>query len=253
MVTQVKDPEKNMPIALIGCVIVVTLLYTALSTAAVGLVDINTLAASDAPVAEAFSHIPGIGAQAGNIAAVLAVIVVTGSLSSLIMFQARGEMKAAQEGYWWRSWGKIDPKFDSPVISMLWQSGFALILVWASSIQDLLGLFTFICLLRNALLFCAWFPLQKKANYKPTFKAPAGPVMAVLAIVPSFILMFDCLSGIISGETPLFSFNPITAGILIVISAVPFFFRWRRVNADIIEAAEKRRNAAVAAREASAE
>ena len=249
---EVKDPEKNMPIALIGCVIVVTLLYTALSTAAVGLVDINTLAASDAPVAEAFSHIPGIGAQAGNIAAVLAVIVVTGSLSSLIMFQARGEMKAAQEGYWWRSWGKIDPKFDSPVISMLWQSGFALILVWASSIQDLLGLFTFICLLRNALLFCAWFPLQKKANYKPTFKAPAGPVMAVLAIVPSFILMFDCLSGIISGETPLFSFNPITAGILIVISAVPFFFRWRRVNADIIEAAEKRRNAAVAAREASA-
>ena len=250
---EVKDPEKNMPIALIGCVIVVTLLYTALSTAAVGLVDINTLAASDAPVAEAFSHIPGIGASAGNIAAVLAVIVVTGSLSSLIMFQARGEMKAAQEGYWWRSWGKINPKYDSPVISMLWQSGFALILVWASSIQDLLGLFTFICLLRNALLFCAWFPLQKKANYKPTFKAPAGPVMAILAIVPSFILMFDCLGGVISGETPLFSFNPITAGILIVISAVPFFFRWRRVNADIIEAAEKRRNAAVAAREASAE
>ena len=250
---EVKDPEKNMPIALIGCVVVVTLLYTALSTAAVGLVDINTLAASDAPVAEAFSHIPGIGASAGNIAAVLAVIVVTGSLSSLIMFQARGEMKAAQEGYWWRSWGKIDPKYDSPVVSMLWQSGFALILVWASSIQDLLGLFTFICLLRNALLFCAWFPLQKKANYKPTFKAPAGPVMAILAIVPSFILMFDCLGGIISGETPLFSFNPITAGILIVISAVPFFFRWRRVNADIIEAAEKRRNAAVAAREASAE
>ena len=131
--------------------------------------------------------------MAGDIAAVLAVIVVTGSLSSLIMFQARGEMKAAQEGYWWRSWGKIDPKYDSPVISMLWQSGFALILVWASSIQDLLSLFTFICLLRNALLFCAWFPLQKKANYHPTFKAPGGPVMAVLAIVPSLILMSDSL------------------------------------------------------------
>ena len=236
---------KNMPIALIGCVVVVTLLYTALSTAAVGLVDINTLAASDAPVAEAFSHIPGIGAQAGNVAAILAVIVVTGSLSSLIMFQARGEMKAAQEGYWWRSWGEIHPKYESPVTSMLWQSGFALILVWASSIQDLLGLFTFICLLRNALLFCAWFPLQKKANYKPTFKAPAGPVMAVLAIVPSFILMFDCLTPIISGETSLFSFNAITAGILIVISALPFYLHWKKVNADIIEAAEQRRTAAL--------
>ena len=90
------------------------------------------------------------------------------------MFQARGEMKAAQEGYWWRSWGKIDPKYDSPVISMLWQSGFALILVWASSIQDLLSLFTFICLLRNALLFCAWFPLQKK----PTTIRPSRLLVA---------------------------------------------------------------------------
>lgn len=248
---EIKNPEKNMPIALIGCVLVVTLLYTGLSTASVGLVDISTLAASDASVAEAFSHIPGLGTMAGDIAAVLAVIVVTGSLSSLIMFQARGEMKAAQEGYWWRSWGKIDPKYDSPVISMLWQSGFALILVWASSIQDLLSLFTFICLLRNALLFCAWFPLQKKANYHPTFKAPGGPVMAVLAIVPSLILMSDSLSGLISGETPLFSFNPITAGILIVVSAVPFFFHWRKVNADIIQAAEERRNAEISERVAS--
>lgn len=190
--------------------------------------------------------IPGIGTQAGTVAAILAVVVVTGSLSSLIMFQARGEMKAAQEGYWWRSWGKIDPKYDSPVISMLWQSGFALVLVWATAIQDLVAIFTFICLLRNALLFCAWFPLRKKPNYHPTFKAPGGPVMAILAIVPSLILMFGELGGIISGEVPLFSFNPISAGILIVVSAVPFFLHWRKVNADIIEQAEERRNAAIA-------
>ena len=63
------------------------------------------------------------------------------------------------------------------VTAMLWQSGFALVLVWLTSIQSLVAIFTFICLLRNALLFCAWFPLHKKANYHPTFKAPGGPVM----------------------------------------------------------------------------
>ena len=75
--------------------------------------------------------------------------------------------------------------------------------------------------------------------------------MAVLAIVPSLILMSDSLSGLISGETPLFSFNPITAGILIVVSAVPFFFHWRKVNADIIQAAEERRNAEISERVAN--
>ncbi|MBQ3268251.1 MAG: amino acid permease [Atopobiaceae bacterium] len=240
---EIKDPEKNMPIALIGTVLVVTLLYVMLTTAAVGMTDINVLSSADAPIATAFEAI--MGKTSGTVAALLAVIVVTGSLSSLIMFQARGEMKAAQEGYWWRSWGKIDPKYDSPVVSMLWQSGFALILVFLTTIQDLLGIFTFICLVRNALLFCAWFPLQKKENYKPTFKAPAGALMAILAIVPSAILAYGELGGILSGETPLFSWNPISAGLLVIVSAIPFFFYFKKTNADIIEEAERKRNAAI--------
>ncbi|MBR3257507.1 MAG: amino acid permease [Eggerthellaceae bacterium] len=242
---EIKDPEKNMPIALIGTVLVVTLLYVMLTTAAVGMTDINVLSSADAPIATAFEAI--MGKTSGTVAALLAVIVVTGSLSSLIMFQARGEMKAAQEGYWWRSWGKIDPKYDSPVVSMLWQSGFALILVFLTTIQDLLGIFTFICLVRNALLFCAWFPLQKKENYKPTFKAPAGALMAILAIVPSAILAYGELqwNGLLDGSTPLFSWNPISAGILVIVSALPFYFYFKKTNADIIEESERKRNAAI--------
>ena len=242
---EIKDPEKNMPIALIGTVLVVTLLYVMLTTAAVGMTDINVLSSADAPIATAFEAI--MGKTSGTVAALLAVIVVTGSLSSLIMFQARGEMKAAQEGYWWRSWGKIDPKYDSPVVSMLWQSGFALILVFLTTIQDLLGIFTFICLVRNALLFCAWFPLQKKDNYQPTFKAPAGALMAILAIVPSAILAYGELqwNGLLDGSTPLFSWNPISAGILVIVSALPFYFYFKKTNADIIEESERKRNAAI--------
>ena len=240
---EIKDPKKNMPIALIGTVLVCTLLYVLLVTAAVGMTDVNVLAGADAPIATAFEAI--MGKTSGTVAALLAVVVVTGSLSSLIMFQARGEMKAAQEGYWWRSWGKIDPKYDSPVVSMLWQSGFALILVWLSTIQDLLGIFTFICLVRNALLFVAWFPLQKKENYKPSFRAPGGAIMAILAIVPSAILAWGELGGIVSGEVPLLSWNPISAGLLVIASALPFYFYFRKVNADIIEEAERRRNEAI--------
>lgn len=237
---EIKDPKKNMPIALIGTVGVCTFLYVMLVTAAVGMTDINILATADAPIATAFEAI--MGKTSGTVAALLAIVVVTGSLSSLIMFQARGQMKAAQEGYWWRSWGKIDPRYDSPVVSMLWQSGFALILVWLTTIQDLLGIFTFICLVRNALLFVAWFPLQKKANYKPTFKAPGGALMAILAIVPSAILAWGELGGIVSGEVPLFSWNPISAGILVIASALPFYLYFKKANADIIEEAERKRN-----------
>ena len=228
MAGEIKNPDKNLPIALIGTVILVTLLYTGLSTACVGLCDVNILAASDAPVATAFENIPFIGKSAGTIAAILAVVVVTGSLSSLIMFQARVEYKAATEGFWWKSWAKVHPVWQTPYVSMLWQSAFAIVLVFMTSLQTLLGYFTLICLIRNALTFCTWFKVRHKSNYHPTWKMPGGALMAVLAIVPTVILIVTTFI-----DAPLFG---TVAAVLAIGSAVPFYFYFKKANADIIAA-----------------
>lgn len=233
MAGEIKDPHRNLPIALIGTVILCTLLYTGLTAAAVGLCDISILAASDAPIATAFEFVPFIGKSAGTIAAVLAIVVVTGSLSSLIMFQARVEYKAATEGYWWKSWSKVHPVWKTPYVSMLWQSGVAIIFVFFTSIQTLLGYFTLICLIRNILCFCTWFKVKNKSNYHPSWKMPAGPLMAVLAIIPSCILVVTTFI-----SDPLFS---VIAAIAAIGSAVPFYFYFKKANADIIaeKAAER--------------
>lgn len=233
MAGEIKDPHRNLPIALIGTVILCTLLYTGLTAAAVGLCDISILAASDAPIATAFEFVPFIGKSAGTIAAVLAIVVVTGSLSSLIMFQARVEYKAATEGYWWKSWSKVHPVWMTPYVSMLWQSGVAIIFVFFTSIQTLLGYFTLICLIRNILCFCTWFKVKNKSNYHPSWKMPAGPLMAVLAIIPSCILVVTTFI-----SDPLFS---VIAAIAAIGSAVPFYFYFKKANADIIaeKAAER--------------
>lgn len=186
---EIKNPKRNMPIALISTVIVITLLYTALSMATVGLLPASDLAGSDAPIAAAASNIPFIGESAGRIAAILAIIVVTGSVSSLIMFQARIEYKMAREGMWFESWAKIHPKWETPYVSMLWQSGFAIVLVFASTINSLLGYFTVICLLRNVVTFVAVFKLRKMPDYKPTYEMPCWKLMALLAIIPTAVLL----------------------------------------------------------------
>ena len=232
MAGEIKNPHRNLPIALIGTVILCTLLYTGLTTAATGLCDISILAASDAPIATAFEYVPFIGKSAGTIAAV-AIIVVTGSLSSLIMFQARVQYKAATEGYWWKSWSAVHPTWETPYVSMLWQSGVAIIFVFFTSIQTLLGYFTLICLIRNILCFCTWFKVRHKSNYHPTWKMPVGPLMAVLAIVPSSILVVTTFI-----DNPVFS---VIAAIAAIGSAVPFYFYFKKANANIIaeKAAER--------------
>lgn len=188
---EIKNPRKNLPISLISTVLIITVLYTALSTMAVGLVPINEIASSDAPVALAASKIPGIGDKAGVIAAILAIIVVIGSLSSLIMFQARMQWQMAKLGIWWKSWEKVHPVWETPWISMLWQSGFAIVLVFTSELSDLLGYFTFVALLRNLGTFLLKFKFDRMNSFNPAIRLKGGKLIAILAVVPTFILLIS--------------------------------------------------------------
>ena len=90
---------------------------------------------------------------------------------------------------WFKSWAKVHPKWETPYVSMLWQSGFAIVLVFAGTINDLLGYFTVICLLRSVVTFIAVFKLRKMPDYKPTYKMPCWQLMALLAVVPTMILL----------------------------------------------------------------
>lgn len=58
MAGEVKDPDKTMPKVMIYCIAIVILLYAGLSTIAAGLIPLGELAASDAPIALAFSKNP---------------------------------------------------------------------------------------------------------------------------------------------------------------------------------------------------
>lgn len=230
---EIENPEKNLPKALISTVIICTLLYTGLTLVAVRLVDIPSLAASDAPIAEAFSKIPGIGSSAANLASILAILVVTGSLCGLLMWQPRITYKAASEGYWWRSWGKVHPVYNTPYIAMMWEVGVACVLVFFSSISDLLGYFTLISLFRNALGFLTWFRIRKNKNYHPTYRMPCGSLMCILAVVPSAILMVST-----------FAWAPragIIASIIALATAFPAYMYFKKANADIIAEKAKER------------
>lgn len=217
---EVKNPHRNLPIALISTVLLITVLYTLLSTAIAGLLPIPLLAASDAPVAAAAANIPMIGESAGTITAILAIIVVTGSLSSLIMFQARIEYAMAKDGLFFKSFAKVHPKWETPHVSMIVQSAYGIILVFASNISDLLGYFTLIALLRSTVTFAAIYWLRKKPDYNPTYKMPCWRLTTFIAIASTFILL-----------TSTFLWAPIpglVAAGLVVVTGLPVYHFWNK-------------------------
>lgn len=190
---EIKDPEKNMPRGLILTAIIVLLLYGGLTFVASGLLTIDEIAASDAPIVLMASKLPIIGNTAGVVVAIMAIIVVLGSLSSCILFQPRIEYAMAKDGLFFKQFGLVHPKWETPYFSIIVQCALGIILIFATDLASLLGYFTMIALIKNALTFGTIFVLRKKGaagGYNPTYTCPGGLIMPIIAIFMTCTLIY---------------------------------------------------------------
>lgn len=219
---EIKDPKKTLPRALIGSVIIVTILYVALSFVVTGLLPLDTIMSSNAPIAEAAAKIPFIGGAAGTVTAVMAIIVIIGSLSSCIMFQPRIEYAMAKDGLFFKSFAKIHPKWETPYFSIIVQCAVAIALIFAASLTDLLGYFTLVTLLKNFMTFGTVFVLRRKPDYNPLWRMPGGYFMAAIA-------MF--MTGTLIVSTFLWAPIPgIICALIAVGTGLPVYYYWERKN-----------------------
>lgn len=82
----VEDPQRNVPLATIGGVLLAAAIYIAASTALLGILPAAALAASTAPFADATSRI--IGAAAGAFVACCAALKASGTLAGWLLLTA---------------------------------------------------------------------------------------------------------------------------------------------------------------------
>ena len=219
---EIKDPHKNMPRALIISVIVVSLLYVLLSFVATGLLPIDVLANSSAPIADAAAQIPLIGKAAGTLTGICAVIVIVGVLSSQIMFSARMPYAMAKDGLFFKSFGKIHKEWETPYVALFVESAVAIIMVFAGSLSDLLGYFTLVALVKNFLTFASILLLRRKGDYKPTWRMPAWGLMIAVAMGTTTILM---VSTFLWAPIP-----GIIAAVVVVGTGLPVYYYWESKN-----------------------
>ncbi|MFK9093825.1 amino acid permease [Bacillus salipaludis] len=223
MTGEIKNPKKTMPRALIISGILITVLYVLLSVVVTGLLPMDILSTSSAPVSEAMKQLHGIGSAAGSLTAIMAIIVIIGSLSSCIMFQPRMPYAMAKDGLFFKSFAKVHPSWGTPYVSIMIQCAIAIVLVFASSLSDLLGYFTIVALLKNFLTFGTVFVLRrKKSGYDPMWRMPVGFLMAAIAMVVTGTLIFS---------TFLWAPIPgIICAVIAVATGLPAYYYWERKN-----------------------
>ena len=222
MTGEIKDPKKTMPRALIGSVVIIILLYVVLTTVITGIIPFNKLVESTAPLADAAAGLPLIRDFAGSFIAIAGIIVVLGATSSVIMFQPRLEYAMAKDGLFFKSFGKVHPKYNTPYFSIIVQCMLAILMVFASNISELLGYFTVVLLLKNTMAFLTIFVHRKKTDYNPLWKAPAWKFMAVISILTSLILVVSTFMWS--------AVQSIIAAAVVVVTGMPAYYIWTKAK-----------------------
>lgn len=106
-----KDPQRDMPKAMIYCLIICTVLYVLITLVLTGMVNYKELNVSD-PLAFVFQNV-GLDFMAGLIS-VSSVIAITSALLVYQLGQPRIWMTMSRDGLLWKRFSKIHPKFHTP-------------------------------------------------------------------------------------------------------------------------------------------
>lgn len=217
---EIKNPKKNLPFGLICTALIVLVLYVALSTVATGLMPIDELANSSAPIADMASKLPTIGYLAQPIIAIVAIIVIVGALSSCLLYMPRVEYAMAKDGLFFKIFGKVHKKYETPYMAILLFGVFVIILTFVSNLSDLLSYVTALVLLKNCATIAMIFILRKKDNYNPGYKCPGGLLMPIISVVCTGLLF---VSALISA-----TFLGVIASLAIVAVGIPVYFIWNK-------------------------
>lgn len=220
MAGEIKDPRRNLPRALIGSAIGITLAYTLIALATSAIVPHAKLVAATGSFANPFEYLPFFANFAAAFLAIAAFISMVGAASACIMVQPRIQYAIARDGLFFSIFGHVHPRFQTPDYSILLQSGLAIVLLLVGNIEQLLGYFTLSYLLQNGLVYAALFKLKKNNDYRPTYRAPVWWLMALAAIATQLYLAY--------GTFIAYPIGGVLSAAILIGSGLPIYFYFNK-------------------------
>ena len=123
---EVRDPQQNIPLALIGGLIVIGVLYMLVNAAVQYALPPSLVATSSSPMSDAVK-ISFLGGAAAIIVSVAMVISLTTSLNGVAMSGARMAFAMSRDGNFFQLLSKIHPRFRTPHVAIAVQASLSII------------------------------------------------------------------------------------------------------------------------------
>jgi len=178
---EVRNPEKNIPRAIVFSVLIVAVFYLLMSVVIIGTIPWREAAVSHAVVSEFIGKLHGPRAAAVMTCLILAATL--GGIFTMILGYSRILYAAGAEGNFFKAFGRVHPTGHFPTVSLLAINAMAIPLCWLSLERLLSALMIIQIVFQFIPQIVAVFAIRK---YRKEIHRPYGmwlyPVPALVAL-----------------------------------------------------------------------
>ncbi len=184
---EIKEPKKNLPLAIIGSIIGVTAVYLLFNFAVYRVVPYDTIVSMvDSGNyylgTEAASRV--FGGAGGIIVAAAMILAIFNSLNGCVMVFPRTYYAMARDGAFFKSLAKLHPTYKTPVNALIVSAVVSIVLICTRNLSELTSLVAFCGMIFNSLVFYSVIIFRKKfPDMKRPYKVWGYPVLIYLAIL----------------------------------------------------------------------
>ncbi len=214
---EIKDPQRNVPRALLFGTLLVMGIYVVINLAFLYVLPVNIMAKSPLVAASAAQVIFGKGGA--EVISVAVIISTFGALNGSILSTARVQFAMARDNLFFKKVGSVHPKYGTPHISLLVQGIWSCVLVLSGSFDTITDYVIFAAWLFYALGAFGVFVLRKKMPDTPRpYKVWGYPY------VPAIFVIFSCLFLI---NTLISDTKDAAMGLILILLGLPIYFYWK--------------------------
>lgn len=190
MSEEIVEPQRTLPVALVGGIIVVTVIYAQLSVAFIQVLQGRALPTDEAFVAALGTALFGSGSA--TILATIVVVAVAGSLAAVLLGAPRVYLAMARSGVFPASLVRFHPTRQSAPRATLIQVALACLLVMLGTFDQILGYFVPVVVFFLGLSAAAILFLPRPQRDAAVFRSPWHPlpIAMFLVLVVVMIVLF---------------------------------------------------------------
>jgi len=218
---EVKQPERNIPIALIAGVATVGVLYVLVNAGVQYVLPAGAIAASPRPASDAVALVMGrMGASIVSAGMAISMLV---TLNGTIMSGARVPFAVARDGYFFRALAEVHPRFHTPSMAIVVQCVLSiLLLLIGANFRQLFSLaifaeWLFYMIAGSTIFVFRWRDPGAERPYR-MWGYPVVP--ALFIVMAAALLVYTFLN-----DWPNSGY-----GVLVILAGIPVFayFSWLR-------------------------